>query len=93
VELDLTTTSRAHAKRRLEKTADDLRRLASAVDRTAAELDQVENDAAGYKTHTRVVGNALHEVITFLANMHLESAFEYAAEADIALAEKKAAAR
>jgi hypothetical protein len=87
--LDLVITNRAHAKRRLEKTAADLRRLAETVERTALDLDRV--GTFGYETHTRVVGSVLHEVTTFLANMHLETAFDYASEADVALAEKKAA--
>jgi predicted trehalose synthase len=89
---DLTERSSAHAKRRLLKTADDLRRLADTVERTAGELDKVADEGpGGYRTHTRVVGNALHEVITFLANMHMEQAFEYASEADVALAESRVA--
>lgn len=91
--LDLTAMNRSHAQRRLRVTAKDLRSLADRIERTAADLDRVAERQPGYRTHTRVIGEALHEVITFLANMHMESAFDYAAEADIAAAEAEIAGK
>jgi predicted metal-dependent hydrolase len=90
--LDLVEMNRKHAHRRLMKTADDLRQLVEQVERNAADLDRV-GQTRGPRSHTVVVGRALHDVTTFLANMHLESAFEYAAEADSAMAEAKATAQ
>jgi hypothetical protein len=80
--------NREHAKRRLAGTATDLRRLAERLDRLAQDFDRV-GSTPGYVRHSNVAGDAVHEVMTFLANANFESMTQYAAEADVAMAEAR----
>lgn len=78
----LTDHNRKHLADRIGEIANQLRDLASNVDRYALDIEAVPTP--GRSSYASIVSNVQHDVLWGLANLHLDNLARTAAEADVA---------